>query len=232
LVASVFIMTDYSENQIIDAGETLAPLQQSALDVLREIGGGYNTQQDIADEVEIVRSTVSKYMNQFRDAPLPLIESSGHNSWTSAHAQYLLDTLDEEEVDLLPHTSKRRTDVASSTLHEAQTGDTIPQLRKKVEDYSFNSPKMYEQSFLPDYFEHGVFNRQDNLIEVTEKGEVQKDILHKTANQLVESEAGETYRLAVYLARETEDGLEPVQPVEGKFTEDEIIDLLNQENEN
>lgn len=225
-------MTDYSENQIIDAGETLAPLHQSALDVLREIDRGYNTQQDIADEVEIGRSTVSKYMNQFRDAPVPLIESSGHNSWTTDHAQYILETLDEEEVNLLPHTSKRRTDVASATLHEAQTGDTIPQLQRKVENYSFDSPKMYEESFLPDYFEHGVFDQQGNLIEVTEKGEIQKDILHTTANQLIETGTEDTYRLAVYLARETEDGLEPIQPVEEEFTEDEIIDLLNQENEN
>lgn len=222
-------MTDYSENQIIGAGETLAPLHQSALDVLREIDSGYYTQQSIADEVGIGRSTVSKYMNQFRDTPVPLIESSGHSSWTTDHAQYILETLEEEEVDLMPHTSKRRTDVASATLHEAQTGDTVPQLRRKVEDYSFDSPKMYEESFLPDYFEHRVFDQQGDLIEVTEKGEVQKDILHTTADQLVESEAGETYRLAVYLARETEDGLEPVQPVEGEFTEDEIRDLLNED---
>ena len=224
-----YVMTDYSENQIIDAGETLAPLHQSALDVLREIDNGYDNQQGIADEVGVGRSTVSKYMNQFRDAPVPLIESSGHNSWTSDHAQYILETLDEEDVDLMPHTSKRRTDVASATLQEAETGDTVPQLRRKVEDYSFDSPKMYEDSFLPDYFEHGVFDQQGDLIQVTEKGEVQKDILHTTADQLVESEAGETYRLAVYLARETEDGLEPVQPVEGEFTEDEIRDILNQD---
>jgi len=224
-----YVMTDYSENQIIDAGETLAPLHQSALDVLREIDNGYDNQQGIADEVGVGRSTVSKYMNQFRDAPVPLIESSGHNSWTSDHAQYILETPDEEEVDLMPHTSKRRTDVAYATLHEAQTGDTIPQLQRKVEEYSFDSPKMYEDSFLPDYFEHGVFDQQGDLIEVTEKGEVQKDILHTTADQLVESEAGETYRLAVYLARETEDGLEPVQPVEGEFTQEEIRNLLNED---
>jgi transcriptional regulator with XRE-family HTH domain len=225
-------MTDYSETQIVDAGETLAPLHQSALDVLREIDSGYSTQQSIADELGIGRSTVSKYMNQSRDAPVPLIESSGHNSWTSDHAQYILETLDKEEVDLMPHTDKRRTDVASATLHEAQTGDTIPQLQRKVEDYSFDSPRMYEGQFLPDYFEHGVFDLKDDIIEVTEKGEIQKDILHKTADQLVEEvEPEDKYRLAVYLAKETEDGLEPVQPVEGEFTEDEIIDLLNQQNE-
>jgi hypothetical protein len=220
-------MTEYSENQIIDAGETLATLHQSALDVLEEIDSGYDTQQGIADEVGIGRSTVSKYMNQFRDAPVALIESSGHNSWTSDHAQYILETLDEDEVDLMPHTSKRRTDVASATLHEAETGDTIPQLRRKVEDYSFDSPRMYEDSFLPDYFEHGVFDQQGDLIEVTEKGEVQKDILRTTADQLTEIGTDDAYRLAVYLARETEEGLEPVQPVEGEFTEDEIQELLN-----
>ena len=223
-------MTDYSENQIISAGETLAPLHQSALGVLQEIDSGYSTQQSIADELGIGRSTVSKYMNQFRDAPVPLIENSGHNSWTSDHAQYILETLDEKKVDLMPHANKRRTDVASTTLHEAQTGDTIPQLRRKVEDYSFDSPRMYEGQFLPGYFEHGVFDIKDDTIEVTEKGEVQKDILHKTADQLAEEvEPEDTYRLAVYLAKETEDGLEPVQPVEGEFTEEEIRNLLNEE---
>jgi predicted transcriptional regulator len=220
-------MTDYSENQIISAGETLAPLHQSALDVLREIDSGYDTQQSIADELGIGRSTVSKYMNQFRDAPVPLIESSGHSSWTTEQAQYILETLDEEEVDLMPHTKKKRTDVSAATLHEAQTGDTITELRQKIEDYSFNSPNMYEKSFLPDYFEHGVFDQQGDLIEVTEKGEVQKDILHTTADQLIDQE--HNYTLAIYLAKETENGLQPIQQVEKDFTEDEIKDLLNED---
>lgn len=221
-------MTDYSETQIIDAGETLAPLHQSALDVLREIESGYSTQQSIADELGIGRSTVSKYMNQFRDAPVPLIESSGHNAWTSNHAEYILETLDEEEVDLLPHTNKRRTDVASATLHEVKNDDTIPQLRRKVKDYSFESPRMYEKQFLPDYFEHGVFDLKDDIIEVTEKGEVQKEILHTTADQIVE-EPEKNYKLAVYLAKETENGLQPIQRVDKEFTEDEIRNLLNED---
>ena len=47
---------------------------------IQEIDIGYDTQQGIADEVGIGRSTVLKYMSQFRDASVPLIESSGHNS--------------------------------------------------------------------------------------------------------------------------------------------------------
>lgn len=86
---------------------------------------------------------------------------------------------------------------------------------------------MYEDSFLPDYFKQGVLEIQGSHIEVTEKFKVQKDILHTTADQLTETETEDIYRLAVYLAKETEDGLEPVQPVEGEFTENQVEYLLN-----
>lgn len=230
-------MSDYSLEQLSGAGETLKPLGQNQMEALREIDSGYDTQQEIAEELGIGRSTVSKYMKQFQDAPVPLIESSGHDSWTTPHAQYILNTLEEEEIDLEPHTSKRRSDIAALTLHEAETCDTIPQLRDKVVDYELEfSSQMYEKSFLPDYFEHGVFNRENDTIEVTRKGEVQKDILHKTADQLVEEteeveepqETESKYRFAVYLAEETEDGLKPIKPVKEDFTAEQIINLLDE----
>lgn len=233
-------MSDYSLENIIDAGETLSPLKNNQLEVLEEINSGYSSQQEIADELDIGRSTISKYMKQFRDAPVPLIETYGHDSWTTSHAQYLLKTL-EEEIDLEPHTTKRRNDIAALTLHKAETGDTISQLRTKVDEYNIeHSSHMYERSFLPDYFENGVFNREEDIIEVTEKGETQKEILYKTADQLVE-ETGDSqlteeivgapekqYKFALYLVEETEDGLKPIKPIEEDSTVEEISELLNE----
>jgi transcriptional regulator with XRE-family HTH domain len=67
-------MPEYSQSQIFGAGKTLKPLQQNAVEVLRDIDSGYDTQQEVADRVGLGRSTVSKYMNAFKETPVPLIE--------------------------------------------------------------------------------------------------------------------------------------------------------------
>jgi hypothetical protein len=85
-----------------------------------------------------------------------------------------------------------------------------------------------------------VLDQDGNTLQVTEKGEAHKEILHKTADQLAdiggqaavrEPESESKYRFAVYLAEETEDGLKPIRPVEKDFTAEEIINLLSQEPE-
>ncbi|MEF8880247.1 MAG: hypothetical protein V5A72_00250 [Candidatus Nanohaloarchaea archaeon] len=218
-------------------------MKPQIIEALKGVREGYDRQSDLTERegVEIEKASLSKYFQRMLKTPVPMVEKSGHNYHLTEDGDYILNKLEEKGIDIQPLSKTQYPSVTAQALNQVESGDTREELENKISKFDYHQfPQDFTKSSVMDNFiEYGVLDEKDLGLEVTEKGEIQREILHYTADQiasdaynltdLVEDAVGENkYGFEVYLVEKTDDGVRPVLRMEEDFSAEDIAKLLSE----